>query len=63
MKKSHKNSNIKVVIWDLDGTLYPWDETFWKEDFNAVAKSVEDLSVLSFEETYNEAKTSFDITI
>lgn len=61
MKKNYENLNIEVVIWDLDGTLYPWDEAFWREDFKAVAKSIEDLGVLTFEEAYNEAKGSFDI--
>ena len=61
MKKNYENLNIEVVIWDLDGTLYPWDEAFWREDFKAVAKSIEDLGVLTFEEAYNEAKRSFDI--
>lgn len=60
MRKNRESNSIEVVIWDLDGTLYPWDDAFWKEDFNAVAKSVEKLGILSFEEGHNEARKSFE---
>ena len=59
--RNENYNKIKAVVWDLDGTLYPWNVAFWEEDFNAVAKSVEQLGILSFEEGLQKAKQSFDM--